>query len=247
MVGNTIVRTGTGVVIHDATDPGGRFDLDLFNNAVANTTYGGVSYNGSLHLARAGHNAFWQLGLPNWWNGHRRGVGNLHVNPRFTAPETGRFTLRSTSPLIDAGLVCSPGGVVNLDALGNGRLAGASTDIGAFERGAAFPNGDAVVGTDGSDVLVGNAGNDILCGMGGADLMGGFEGDDFVHGGRGPDQVVGGEDDDRVLGGRGSDPCLHSRDGIEGNDTIDGGLGTDGARRDPGDARTSVEVAAVCT
>ena len=147
---------------------------------------------------------------------------------------------------IDAGLVCSRGGLANLDAAGNGRVDGRSVDIGAYERGAGVPTGIAVVGTGAPDELLGTAGDDIVCGMGGGDLIRGFGGGDHLDGGSGGDVVDAMGGPDRIFGGAGDDPCLDAKDGVQGNDRVGGGPGTDGARTDPHDRRRSVEVPPIC-
>ena len=84
-------------------------------------------------------------------------------------------------------MVCSPGGIENLDAAGHGRLSGDGVDLGAFELGAGSPTGVAEVGTSAANSLSGTAGDDILCGMGGGDTLKGNGGADWIDGGTGTD------------------------------------------------------------
>jgi Ca2+-binding RTX toxin-like protein len=113
-----------------------------------------------------------------------------------------------------------------------------------------------IMGTPGSDQLMGTPGADVICGLGGndrifarggddvviggrgADRIAGGKGIDNLRGGRGADIVTGGRDADTLLGGRGPD-LLVARDGVEANDTADGGLGADRCRADTGDTVTS--------
>jgi Ca2+-binding RTX toxin-like protein len=179
-------------------------------------------------------------------SGHSSGTGNLAVDPRYYDAPFGNLRLKATSPLIDRGLVCSPGGIENLDAAGHGRLSGDGVDLGAFELGAEPPTGVALVGTSAANTLSGTAGDDILCGMGGGDTLKGGAGDDWIDGGTGADRVAGGTGADRIFGGAGSDPCLNAADG-HGGDSIDGGTGTDHYRSDQGDTVTHAEVRSSCT
>jgi Ca2+-binding RTX toxin-like protein len=251
VVGNTVDRvTSDGFRVANELVTGGHLSLDVFDDVFAHT--GGrairiTSGDAATRTVRAGSNAFFDNGVSSDWDGASPGTGNVTADPRFVDEPEGKLGLRATSPLLDAGLVCTPGGVSNLDALRHGRLSGASVDIGAYERGSTAPTGQAYVGTGAPDAILGSSGADIVCGMGGGDVIAGFEGDDYLDGGPGPDQLVGHAGADRLFGGKGDDPCLHSKDGVEGNDSIDGGKGTDGVRRDAGDVRARVEVAAVCS
>jgi hypothetical protein len=250
VVGNTFVRNPIeGIAIHNDVAAGGELIAEVYDNVLAHVGRA-VSIDDAAPAyaeMRFGHNAFFDTAYSNRWDGYDEGAGNVRGDPRFTDEPKGKLELLATSPLVDAGLVCTAGGLENLDALGHGRLAGASVDIGAYERGAVEPTGLAVVGTGEDDALLGSKGDDIICGLGGGDILAGFEGRDWLDGGGGPDQVTGHDGRDRIFGGKGSDPCLHSRDGVEGNDRIDGGTGIDGVRRDPGDVKTRVEAAAVCS
>jgi Ca2+-binding RTX toxin-like protein len=159
---------------------------------------------------------------------------------------TGGLALQATSPLIDAGQVCSPGGVAITDAAGHTRLAGPSVDMGAFERDAGPTTGVALVGGGGPDSLVGTPGADILCGMGGDDKLEGGGGRDYLDGGAGADLLFGDGGPDRLFGGPGDDPCLDTKDGVHGNDRADGGPGNDGFLGDSGDVRVNVEHPTMC-
>jgi Tol biopolymer transport system component len=89
-----------------------------------------------------------------------------------------------------------------------------------------------VVGTGHADVLVGTRFDDVICGLGGADVIRGDAGNDILDGGAGPDLIVGGPGHDQLLGSGGADR-LEARDGER--DEVDGGVGDDRGRVDPGD------------
>lgn len=113
IVGNSISRSDlVGVYLNDTTDDAGSMAVDLFNNVVAKSAWEAVDVDGvnsqDLTVA-AGYNTYWNNGEPNEWDGHSPGTGNLRLNPDFVDEPSGDLRLRQTSPLIDAGLSCSPG------------------------------------------------------------------------------------------------------------------------------------------
>jgi len=249
-VGNTIDHSGfIALEVRNDLLPTGHVSVAAFDNVLSNARGSGIELE-SLHKPtlefRAGHNDFFGNGQPNILEGHAIGPGNLALNPGFVAPATGGLALQATSPLIDAGQVCSPGGVAIPDAAGHTRLAGPSVDMGAFERDGGPVTGIAVVGSGGPDSLNGTPGADILCGMGGNDGLEGGGGRDYLDGGAGSDVLFGDDGPDRLFGGPGDDPCLDSKDGVRGNDRIDGGPGNDGFLADPGDVRVSAEHQSPC-
>jgi hypothetical protein len=250
VVGNTIDHTAANaLLVASFLLPTGHASVDAFDNVFSNSRLSGINLDSARPATlvfRAGHNDFFANGDPNFLQGHSAGTGNLQVNPKFVGAGSGALALKATSPLIDRGLVCSPGGVANPDAAGHARLSGPSVDIGAFERGAASPTGEVLLGTAGGDTLSGTAGADIMCGMGGADDLRGGGGGDYVDGGLGGDVLFGDAGPDRVFGGPGDDSCLHTKDGVNGNDRADGGPGNDGFLTDPGDVRTNVEHRSMC-
>jgi Tol biopolymer transport system component len=87
-------------------------------------------------------------------------------------------------------------------------------------RGTTKP--DNLSGTMGADVICAFGGNDTVSASGGKDLIKGGAGDDTLRGQGGGDTVVGNTGSDTLVGGGGDDK-LHSRDGVSGNDTLDGG------------------------
>ncbi len=262
VVGNTLDKSRTNAFYVYDLAPGGHLSLDVFNNIFANAAFRGLyleSNGSSTRSVRAGFNDQWGNDRRAIWDGASPGVGNRNVNPRFVDEANGSLRLRPNSPVIDAGLTCSPGGVAVPDQALRARLAGPRVDMGAIERGAAPADGKALVGSGAADNLTGSAGADILCGMGGDDSLSGSSGPDFIDGGNGadvlkggsgsdglvgrlgPDVVVGGGGPDRIYGGNGPDRCLDSKDGVKGNDLIDGGAGRDGYRADRRDTIRRVE------
>jgi Ca2+-binding RTX toxin-like protein len=277
VVGNTVNETNGqhGLNVHTSLTSGGAVAVDAFDNVFVNVGSGinVKDTDQSADLFRSGFNDRFAVANPDDLEGRSAGPGNLAVKPRFVDGAGGDLRLQPGSPLLDAGVVCSPGGVAGVDAAGMARLAGPSVDMGAYEIGAVAPTGEALVGTSGNDVLTGTDGADILCGSGGADTLNGGDGADYVSGGRagdvahggagrdvvdggpGPDQlfgdtgadvVIGGSGPDSISGGPGNDPCLRSKDRVGGNDHVDGGTGTDGALADPGDHLTNVEHPGAC-
>jgi Ca2+-binding RTX toxin-like protein len=245
VVGNTVEKAAQGLYVLSLT---GALTVNAFNNVFSHESGSAIfltSSNPSTLAFHGGFNDFFANGQVDQLEGHSLGTGNLHLAPKYVKASAGNLQLLAGSPLIDAGVVCSPGGVVNLDAAGDGRLAGPSVDMGAYERGAGLPTGEVLLGTPSNDSLVGTTGADILCGYGGADLLTGKGGADYLDGGGGADIIFGGAGPDRLFG-RGGNDTLCAHDGIDSNDHLDGGPGSDGYRADPGDSRTAVEHAATC-
>jgi dipeptidyl aminopeptidase/acylaminoacyl peptidase len=108
--------------------------------------------------------------------------------------------------------------------------------------------GDTVYGRGGNDVIFGGSGGDTIYGGGGDDLIQsggdrsvagdhdyGGPGDDFIDASPLHDWVYGGGGSDRLYGAKGND-YIDARDGVQGNDIADGGLGSaDNCLIDPSD------------
>jgi Ca2+-binding RTX toxin-like protein len=247
IIGNTIAVSPTsGVFVDNELAGNGHLTLRVLDNLLTHHARGAIvldSEGGSLTYVGGSNGTF--ANGSSVFDGQNPGSGNIKGDPRYRNVANGDLRLRATSPLIDAGLTCPPGGLINLDASGNGRLAGARVDIGAYELGAAAPTGVVRTGTNGPDDLTGTPGADILCGFGGQDDLSGVGGADHVDGGAANDRLDGGAGPDRLSGATGND-TLCARDGVSGNDRADGGPGSDRGRTDPGDARISLESNAGC-
>lgn len=255
IVGNTIDHGGFPALrVVDAVEQSGSaqgtLTVNAFNNVFSNQKSSAIRLDSSASWGptsltfHAGRNDYYAIGQPNVLGGYSLGSGNLHLAPKYVSATTGNLRLQASSPLINRGVVCSPGGVADPDAAGHHRLAGASVDLGAYEYGAVTPTGVVLVGNGAADPLIGTDGADILCGMGGADLLKGMGGADYLDGGSGADEIVGGGGPDRLFGRSGAD-TLCAVDG-HGNDHLFGGAGTDAYKADPGDSLNGVEVHAVC-
>ena len=108
---------------------------------------------------------------------------------------------------------------------------------------------DKLSGGDDRDRLDGGSGKDTMKGGNGVDVMYAGPGTDTLSGGAGQDQLAGEEDSDRLNGGSGIDiieggsgnDTLDGRDGVGGNDTVDGGPETDDCQADTGDTVKNCE------
>lgn len=255
VVGNTIDHlrptnpAGSASGIGLRTETTGAVSLNAFNNVFSDLKGEAFSFENRAApnepAVHTGYNDYFELKFGDGVFGRTAGSHNLHEDPKFLDATHEDLRLRASSPLIDAGQVCSPGGVANMDAAGHGRLHGSSVDLGGYERGAGSPTGVAFVGTSGADQFNGTSGDDIICGYGGKDTLNGEAGDDYIDGGTGNDTLTGGPGSDRLFGEAGND-TLCARDGTHGNDQVNGGPGTDGYRVDPGDAKAAVEHTASC-
>jgi hypothetical protein len=136
IIGNTIYRPRIGIEIRGSSDAS-EFAVNLYNNVVARSVGSGLSVQAddTGFTFRNGHNDFFRNGQPNSWGGFEPGPTTLHRRPRFVNVATRNFRLRSSSQLIDQGMVCSPGGTPRIDAAGHDGLAGAAVDIGGYEFG----------------------------------------------------------------------------------------------------------------
>jgi hypothetical protein len=241
IVGNTFEAVkGSAVAVRNSLAPGGHGALFAYDNTFSRSK-GAAFYIDDDAGAKArfalsaGYNNFYANAQANFVGGRSLGTHNLAKNPKFASPSTGNLRLAATSPLLNVGKVCSPGGVAMPDASGHNRLYGASVDIGAFERSAGAA-GRALVGTSGADTLTGGPGKDILCGYGGNDKLSGGAGNDYLDGGTGADTLSGGAGND----------TLCAKDGVKRNDHLSGGTGTDGYQADTGDVRSSLERLVIC-
>jgi uncharacterized delta-60 repeat protein len=124
-----------------------------------------------------------------------------------------------------------------------------TADYGTRSAGVTVDLADAVLGKEGEagegdtvysdvEVVIGGAGNDALRGSAADNVFYGNGGDDLLDGRGGNDLLVGGAGKDRLYGGVGDD-TLYGNDAFA--DYLDGGTGTDKARKDDMDAIFSIE------
>ncbi|MBM3599016.1 MAG: trypsin-like serine protease [Alphaproteobacteria bacterium] len=106
---------------------------------------------------------------------------------------------------------------------GNDTLYGGQNDGPAGSDGVFRVGRDTVFGGGGADAIYGNHGADVLFGEGGADTLYGGQNDDVMYGGDGGDRLFGNLGDDVLYGDN------ETSSSGAGNDTINGGEGTDTA------------------
>lgn len=209
VVGNTLDAAGSnGIALRNNVVAPAHVTLNVFNNIVGHAHGVGLylsTENPGTLTFHGGYNDFFANDDPNLYEGEKPGPGNRKVNPRYVDRAEGDLSLRASSPLVDRGQACTAGGVVNLDAAGRGRVAGANVDMGAYELGAHQPTGKVRLGTKRHDTLRGTRGGDILCGFKGKDTLIGKGDSDFLDGGGGRDKLAGGRGRDWLYGGPGSD------------------------------------------
>ena len=122
---------------------------------------------------------------------------------------------------------------------GNDTLKGGS----GTNRIAGGNGNDRIIGGNNVDIIFGQNGNDVLLGLGGNDRMAGGNGGDRIYGQNGNDTLVGQGGNDALVGGRGRDRLfgntgrdfLNGRDGVRGNDYLNGGSDRDRSIADPRD------------
>jgi hypothetical protein len=251
IAGNTIdrIRNDTAGI---GIDNGGSGTMrsSVFNNVITRIEGPAIEIaqppSNTLRV-KNGYNSFFDNDDPPDLNGHPQGQSTISLNPRYRDAAAANYRLRNSSPLIDRGLTCSPGGFSRRDAAFKSRLAGETVDMGAYEKGARpVSRGSVFVGSNGPDAYAGSGGSDIFCGLGGADSLNALGGSDIGFGGKGADELRGGPGGDSLVGGKGADDLfgqgerdrLRTRDG-RGNDLANGGSGNDRCTVDPGDTRTS--------
>jgi len=86
-----------------------------------------------------GSNDFFNNTTANVYGGYPAGPGTVSVDPLFVSLITKDYHLTAGSPLVNAGANASPGGLSDLDADGNVRIANGTVDIGALEYGSTPP------------------------------------------------------------------------------------------------------------
>ncbi len=118
----------------------GTLALDIVNDVVTRCGGRGVALIASAGLSvENAFNDFFMNGAPNDFGGFAEGGSTFTVDPRFVDAAGGDYQLASGSPMIDTGTNGPPGGLPDVDAAGDVRVAGAAVDIGAYEFGAGPP------------------------------------------------------------------------------------------------------------
>jgi Ca2+-binding RTX toxin-like protein len=106
---------------------------------------------------------------------------------------------------------------------------------------------DRICARDGQDVVSAGGGKDTVLAGDGADTVNGQQGSDVLNLQDGGDRGFGSLGNDRITGGSGADELngqggrdrLNSRDGVRGNDHVNGGAQPDVCRSDRGDHLSS--------
>lgn len=147
---------GTGIKIDEPEDSS-LLTANIFNNVVTRASGAGIwlpRATGQLSVNN-GYNDFYDNALPNQFGGYTPGPSTLNVDPMYVNPNppiialaaqpvpvpiTGfDFHLKQGSPVIDAGTGNPAGGLPDLDADGNLRIAGTTVDMGAYEFNSVAP------------------------------------------------------------------------------------------------------------
>src|SRR5262249_28484479 len=146
LVGNSVAaEADDDVQIRNMLQTTGQVTYNLFNNIFGKSRDDAIDLStddASTQTFRAGHNdEFGARKAADLAGGANPGWNNSPLHPAFANLGKGNRALQSDSPVIDRGIVCSPGGVADPDAAGHHRLAGPSVDLGAYEHGARKPTG----------------------------------------------------------------------------------------------------------
>jgi hypothetical protein len=241
LVNNTVddIQTGDGIEV-DEPGLGGSLKVRLFNNAVTRAEDDGVNLpndNPDLEVVHD-YNLYWDSTDGNDFGDYPSGGHDIEQDPAFADQDGGDYRPSGTSPLINGGLVCNPGGLLRRDADSHVRFlnrpsVGPTVDIGAYEAGSISPPpGKMVLAKNG--VGVGSPGADVICGTEAADTLKGKAGRDWIEGAEENDELRAGGGPDYISGQDGNDD-LHAVDGVSGNDVVDGGGGTNTCEADNGD------------
>jgi hypothetical protein len=140
LVNNTIDLSGDFGIDIGSPAVGQLLAVNIFNNVVTRTDRGL-----SLPLANPrltvshGNNDFFNNTTPNSYGGYPAGPGTVSVDPLFVSLISKDYHLTAGSPLVNTGANASPGGLSELDADGNVRIANGTVDLGAFEYGSTPP------------------------------------------------------------------------------------------------------------
>jgi hypothetical protein len=140
IINNTIdLSPSTGINVRSPA-VGQLMAVNIFNNVVTRTNRGLSMPAANPRLTvNNGNNDFFNNTTPNAYGGYPAGPGTLAVDPQFVSLISKDYHLTAGSPLVNVGANASPGGLSELDADGNVRIANGTVDIGAFEYGSTPP------------------------------------------------------------------------------------------------------------
>jgi len=133
--------------------------------------------------------------------------------------------------ILDGGSTGSTGNTADfsdsLSPVSASLVSGTATGVGsdtlvAIENLTGSKYNDTFTGSDANNQISGGAGDDTLSGLKGVDKLFGAGGNDTLRGGSGNDGLVGDGGADSLFGEE-ADDRLTSKDGVEGNDSVDGG------------------------
>ena len=229
---------GVGIWFHVDNTPGSpRADFTFYNNTISNTQ---TAFYAPQPLAEVtflnGYNNFYaNTGSPSFGS-WQEGPRTTSADPGFVDEANGDYRLQPASSLINEGNYLIPGAVSPLDADTNARVNQAQVDLGAYEQGSR--KGCTIIGTTGPDEIDGTPGRDTICGDGGDDTLRARGSSDLVLGGDGEDTLWGDAGADVLSGGADADD-LQGRDGVKGNDKLNGQGSDDNCLADPRDKKTS--------
>ena len=245
VVGNTVEKAAQGLYVLSLA---GALTVNAFNNVFSHESGSAIfltSSNPSTLAFHGGFNDFFANGQVDQLDGHSLRDRQPPRAPKYVKPSADAISAPEPgSPLIDTGVVCSPGQALRTSTpqvTGDwpGRvLTWARTNAAPVclrARSSSGPRSTTVwserpVRTSSA----GTAARTSSMAKGGADYLDGGDGADIIFGGAGPDRLF----------GRSGNDTLCSHDGVESNDHLDGGPGAmatapiqaithrDGTRRD---------------
>jgi tricorn protease-like protein len=167
--------------------------------------------------------------------------GGVRQITNNTSPDGDAAYAPDGNTIVHSNFAAGNGDIVTADPGGSGfgeTVVGDPIDDTAPDWGVVAPPaapGCTISGTFANDTIYGDALDDTICSMNGDDEVLGSLGDDTIKGGAGRDTLYGNHGRDVLLGG-GERDTLNSRDGVNRNDSLNGGPGRDRCVRDPREA-----------
>ena len=249
VVGNTFEGAVYGVNIQTISTAGGHYGLDFFNNITSHSVAQGVNIDSfqvpSEFTLRAGNNDYFALGQENNFNGYPSGTGNMSVAPRYVSPSTGAPEAEAHLPADQQGRGLLSWRHRQARCRGQFPPCRADGRHGRLRERRGPAHGDRVRGIArrGQQVRHGRSRHPVRLRRrrlpereGRQRLRRWRRASDIVVGGTG---AIASSAEPAVTRSAG-------KDGVHGNDYIDGGSGTDDYRADSGDTRVSVEHVGTC-